>query len=72
MSNHQALMEAVHRLREHEQEVVKYRTEVANLLSEAVEKDRVTDLADITGIGRTTIYWLIRVWSNKPNENRNT
>ena len=65
-------MKAVDELRTHEKEVVTSRIEVANLLSQASKAERITDLAELTGIGRTTIYWLIKVWSNDKNdENRN-
>lgn len=66
------LMEAVHKLRHSEQEVVDYRKEVANLLVKASSTQPVTGLSMMTGIGRTTIYWLMRVWSDEnSNENRN-
>ncbi len=64
------LLEAVQKLRKSEQEVVEYRKEVANLLVVASSTQPVTGLSMMTGIGRTTIYWLMRVWSD--SENRNT
>ncbi len=65
------LMEAVYKLRKSEQEVIDSRKEVANLLVIASSTQPVTGLSMMTGIGRTTIYWLMRVWSDN-SENRNT
>ncbi len=71
MSNNTALMEAVNRLNSAEEEHRKIREEVANLLREAVKTNQVTNLSRMTGINRTTIYWLINTWSTR-DENRNT
>jgi hypothetical protein len=71
MSNNAALMEAVNRLNSAEEQHRKIREEVANLLREAVKTNQVTNLSRMTGINRTTIYWLINTWSTR-DENRNT
>lgn len=64
-----ALLEAVHRLNAKEKEYQQAREEVANLLKEAAKTNQVTNLSRLTGINRTTIYWLISTWSTK-HENR--
>lgn len=64
-----ALMEAVNRLNLIEEEYRSTREEVANLLREAAKTNQVTNLSRITGINRTTIYWLMNTWSTN-NENR--
>jgi hypothetical protein len=69
MATNTALLEAVGRLNSKEDEYRKAREEVANLLKEAVKTNQVTNLARMTGINRTTIYWLIHTWSTD-NENR--
>lgn len=71
MSVNQALMEAVNRLRQAEKEVIEARSDVANLLVTATSTQPVTGIAMLTGINRTTIYWLMKTWSNI-DENRNT
>lgn len=63
-----ALMEAVNRLNLIEEEYRSTREQVANLLKEAAKTNQVTNLSRITGINRTTIYWLINTWSTS-NEN---
>jgi hypothetical protein len=70
MSVNQALMEAVNRLKTAETEVIEAREQVANLFVLAAKTQPVTGLAMMTGIGRTTIYWLMRTWSTN-SENRN-
>ena len=71
MSINMALLEAVNRLRKAEKEVVETRREVADLLVKASATQPVTGLSMMTGIGRTTIYWLMRTWSTN-SENRNS
>lgn len=71
MNNNMALVEAVNRLNDVEKEYKKVREEVANLLSKAAETQQVTNLSRLTGINRTTIYWLINTWSTR-NENGST
>lgn len=69
MVSNLALMEAVYRLNSAEEEYRKAREEVANLLKEAAATQQVTNLSRLTGINRTTIYWLMNTWSTI-NENR--
>lgn len=71
MANNVALLEAVARLNSTEEEYKRQREEVANLLKEATKTNQVTNLARMTGINRTTIYWLIHTWSTS-DENRST
>lgn len=71
MANNAALLEAVTRLKSSEEEFQKARQEVADLLKELAKTNQVTNLARLTGINRTTIYWLIHTWST-PDENRST
>ena len=68
MSTNMALVEAVQHLNKSEEEYRKAREEVANLLKKAAETQQVTNLSRLTGINRTTIYWLINTWSTL-NEN---
>lgn len=68
MGIHAALLEAVTLLNAYEQDYKKQREEVANLLREAMKTNQVTNLSRLTGINRTTIYWLINTWSTN-NEN---
>lgn len=71
MVSNTALLEAVRKLNSKEEEFRKAREEVANLFKELSETNQVTNLARLTGIKRTTIYWLISTWSTK-DENRST
>ncbi len=68
MGIHAALLEAVTRLNTLDEDYKKQREEVANLLRKAMTTNQVTNLSRLTGINRTTIYWLINTWSTK-NEN---
>lgn len=63
-----ALLEAVARLNSKEEEYRRVRQEVADLLCEAVKTNQVTNLSRLTGINRTTIYWLMHTWSTKNEE----
>lgn len=63
MGRFEALLEAVDRLNKAENEYNKVRTEVADLLSEASRTEQVTNLARLTKINRSTIYWLMKTWS---------
>lgn len=67
------LLEAVNRLNKIEADFYSTRIEVAKLLKEAAKNEQVTILSQLTGINRTTIYWLINTWSsaNDHNDNRN-
>lgn len=69
----QALVESVRRLKQAEQELKAARTETATLFKKAALTQPVTSLSRLTEINRTTIYWLIRVWSESGNsdDNRN-
>jgi hypothetical protein len=65
------LIKAVTNLRKAEQEVLLYRTEVANLLKQSVKQGQSpTTLHKLTEINRATIYWLINTWSTSDNRNR--
>jgi hypothetical protein len=70
MSVNKALVEAVDRLKKSEQEVIDNRKVVADLLVIATKTQPVTGISILTGINRTTIYWLMKTWSK--NENRNS
>jgi len=65
MNIHAALLEAVLKLNSDEIEYKKQREVVANLLLKAMKTNQVTNLARMTGINRTTIYWLIHTWSTQ-------
>lgn len=66
------LLEAVNHLRRAEQEVHNMRILVATLLDNAAKYQSISDLARITDINRTTIYWLINTWSTNGHENTNS
>lgn len=70
MTTNQDLMEAVERYRKLDEEFFQARQDLADLLKRASENQQVTNLARLTKINRTTIYWLIRTWSR--NENGST
>lgn len=59
------LVEAVDRWNNLDEEYRQTRIEVAELLEEAARTMNITDLARLTRINRTTIYWLIKTWSPK-------
>lgn len=63
MSVNQDLMEAVERYNRLDEEFFRARQDLADLLKKASEHQQVTNLARLTKINRTTIYWLIRTWS---------
>lgn len=69
MSVNKDLVEAVNRLKEAEQEVIETRRTVADLLVIATKTQPVTGISILTGINRTTIYWLMKTWSNSENGN---
>lgn len=71
MSSNHDLMEAVEKYNKLEQDFLEIRTQVSNLLKKAAETQQVTQLSRLTGINRTTIYWLINTWSTKNNGNSN-
>lgn len=71
MASNVALLEAVNKLKSKEEEFQKARQEVADLFKELSKTNQVTNLARLTGINRTTIYWLIHTWSTQ-DENRST
>jgi hypothetical protein len=54
-----SLLEAVNRLRTAEEEVNDAKGTVAQLLKVASSTQPVTTLSRLTGIKRTTIYWLM-------------
>jgi len=64
------LLEAVTRYNQLDKEFYEARQDLADLLKQAAENQQVTNLARLTKINRTTIYWLIRTWSR--NENRSS
>lgn len=71
MSINPALREAVTRYNTAEKEYTEAKTKVADLLEIAVKTQSPTLLAEFTKINRSTIYWLIRVWSTNANQNGN-
>lgn len=68
MSVNQALLEAVERYNKLDQEFFEARQDLADLLKQASEHQQVTNLARLTSINRTTIYWLIRTWSRSSED----
>lgn len=66
-STNQDLIEAVDRLRDAEKSFLEIRQEVADLFCTAARNQQVTQLSIMTGINRTTIYWLMRTWSTNAN-----
>jgi hypothetical protein len=69
MSVNKDLVEAVDKLKRAEQEVIETRKTVADLLVIATKTQPVTGISILTGINRTTIYWLMKTWSNGENGN---
>ena len=69
MSVNKDLVEAVDKLKKAEQEVIETRKAVADLLVIATRTQPVTGISILTGINRTTIYWLMKTWSNSENGN---
>jgi hypothetical protein len=69
MSVNKALVEAVDRFKKAEQEVIESRKVVADLLVIASKTQPVTGISILTGINRTTIYWLMKTWSNSEDRN---
>jgi hypothetical protein len=67
MNINQALMEAVDRYNRLDEEFFEARQNLADLLKQASENQQVTNLARMTKINRTTIYWLMRTWSRSEN-----
>lgn len=65
----QELLSAVQRMNAAEKEFQDSRIQVATLLDKAAKTHTVTSLAILTGIGRTTIYWMIHNWSDERNGN---
>lgn len=63
----QALLEAVERYNKLDEEFYQARQDLADLLKQASENQQVTNLARLTKINRTTIYWLMRTWSRSEN-----
>ena len=72
MSSNHELMEAVNKYNKLEAEFHAHRIIVASLLQKASETQQVTQLARLTKINRTTIYWLINTWSESNNGNGNS
>lgn len=69
MSKFEALLEAVDKLKETESDYLTIRSEVATLLKELSRTESITNLSRLTKINRSTIYWLIKTWSNSANGN---
>lgn len=72
MSSNHELMEAVDKYNELEEEFQKVRIQLSNLLKNAAETQQITQLARLTKIKRTTIYWLINTWSDENSGNGNS
>lgn len=70
-SKNQALVESVKRLKRAEQELRDARAATATLFEQAARTQPITSLSRLTDINRTTIYWLIRVWSESGTDNDN-
>lgn len=70
MSINPALKEAVKRLQDLEEQYRLAKIEVADLFLVASNTQSITTLSLFTGVNRTTIYWLMRVWSTNANKNR--
>lgn len=69
---HDELVEAAQRLREAEEELKNARKFIANVIARAAKNQQVTRIAQITGINRTTIYWLMNNWGTSENGHRDS
>ncbi|HEY9657994.1 MAG TPA: hypothetical protein V6C65_05985 [Allocoleopsis sp.] len=66
------LLEAVARFKTAELEAKSARIELANAIETASKNQPMTLLSQLTGINRTTLYWLMNNWrSDSENSNRN-
>lgn len=63
------LLDAVTRLRESEDDVLRNRKLLAEALKRASANNTITHLSRLTKINRATIYWLINNWSTSENSN---
>ena len=70
-SNTAELVAAVKRFNDADRNRHDFRIEVANALVKASKSQSITSLSLITGINRTTIYWLIETWSDDATNNGN-
>jgi len=68
-SNTADLLESVKRFNDADKARNAFRIEVANALAKAARNTSITSLSLITGINRTTIYWLIATWSDNAVDN---
>lgn len=64
------LLEAVARFKQTESDAKEARVKLADAISTASQKQPMTLLAKLTGINRTTLYWLMNNWRSD-SEDRN-